>query len=64
MTTVRPVPDPETTQHLPESGCWLSYHTDYSGRFQVWPTEIEALRAAVENGQQVRWVQWGEELRA
>lgn len=45
------------------SGVWAVIEYDYNASIRaVYPTEIEALRAAVERGSQVRFVPWGRTL--
>lgn len=43
-------------------GCWIVHYSDWSGAW-VFDSEIDALRAAVENHADVKWVKWGEHLR-
>jgi hypothetical protein len=56
----RPSPESDPSRYS-SSGVWLTYYLDNSS-LQVWQSEIEALRYAVLNRQECRWVQWGEEL--
>lgn len=43
------------------TGCWVAYHSDWSG-LALFADELEALRHAVANNQSVGWASWGEEL--
>jgi hypothetical protein len=42
-------------------GFWIAWYADWSG-FSIWPTEIEALRAAVAGGggMSVEFRTWGD----
>lgn len=43
------------------SGVWVAYYSDRSGA-AVFPTEVEALRYAVEVSAAVQFVEWGEDV--
>lgn len=43
----------------PATGVWLAFYFDKSG-FQIYASEIEALRAAAERTQEVKFARWGE----
>lgn len=40
-------------------GFWLAYYSDWSG-IAAFPTEIEALRHAVDKSMTVMFCEWGE----
>jgi len=44
------------------SGVWLAYHSDWSG-WVVFASEIKALRHAVENSMQVKFLEFGADPR-
>jgi hypothetical protein len=45
------------TASAPTKGAWIAYHPDWSA-WTLYETEIDALRAAVGNGQQVMFCPW------
>lgn len=40
------------------AGCWVAYYSDRSG-IAMFPTEIEALRVAVDRQMECKFVEWG-----
>ena len=43
---------------MDEYGCWVVYYSDRSG-IAMFPTEIEALRVAVDRKMECKFVEWG-----
>jgi hypothetical protein len=47
---------------LDRGGCWLAYYNDFSG-FNVFGSELLALRFANANTMKVMWLNWGDDPR-
>ncbi len=46
---------------ISHGGVWVAYHHDWSGGAQVFNTEVEALRYAMDNHMTVAFWRFGED---
>lgn len=55
---------PASTPPPPAEGVWVTWDGNDYGVvgtiWSIWPTEVEALRYAVQNSEQVSYIPWGE----